>query len=214
MVTQDEIYTRRESLQDELTELNKLDAQQKIDMNAWSYGNDGDSNLIQWQLSVNDILDTLYHLLRGDRIKIKNGERIWENAPEGKAPISEDGVQDILREVFSYINKNLLLSYYDIKQINLRLYTFGDFFIDLIMDNYEILGMDTEDKEERYSMICLATINAVNSAYNRALGGKERDSLTKKTMVHQNATPQSFGNMPQRSGGGLTKLNPLNWFKT
>lgn len=210
MDTNELIQQKKIALQEEFDELNKLEQQGKVDAMSFAYGDTDADNLIKWQLEVNDIIDTLYHMLRGDKIVIKEGQRIWEAISKEKMPVSEEGVNDIIREVFVYINKNLLLSYYDSKEIAERIYAFGDYFADLVMNSYELLGLDNEEKQERYSLIVLSTVNAVNSAYNRALGGKERESLTKKTMVHQSLTPH-LGQATQQKGG--FSLNPLKWFK-
>jgi len=34
-------------------------------------------NLIQWQLELDSILERVEHMLRGDRIKFKDGQMIW-----------------------------------------------------------------------------------------------------------------------------------------
>ena len=205
-------YTQSQAtLQDELNELDRIKAQQSVDNTAFSYYQDED-NLIKWQLEVNDIIDTLYHLLRGDSIKIEKGNRVWKDCAKDQMPLSEEGVQNVLREVYNYIQKNLLLSNYDKEQIDMRVFTFGDYFADMIMDSYEAIGMDTETKQERYSLIVLSTVNQIDSAYRRALGGKERDSLTKKTMVHQSLNPMQSMGQHQNKKSALSYLNPKNWF--
>lgn len=203
---------RRQSLELELAELDKQKSEQQVTANAYSYYQEED-NLIKWQLDVNDILNNLYHLLKGDKIKIKDGNRIYEEVIVEQQPLSEEGVQDILREVHNYIQKNLLLSFYDAKQIDERVYQIGIILNDYMMDNYEKLGMDTEGKQERYELIVIAIVNNVDSAFKRALGGKERESLTKKTMVHQSLSPQQqYGQSQMKSNKSIWK--PSTWFKS
>lgn len=214
---QQEYEQKRMSLQTELMELESQEKKNNINDNAFNYWREDDAtNLIKWQLDVAPLLEDIKHLLKADVVVFEDGERKWiENKDKDSIPFSENGVNILLTEIYSYLNKNLLLSYYDSKQIDARIFTIGDYLIDFVMDNYEILGMDTEQKMERYSTTMLDVVNAINSAYNRALGGKERDSLTKKTMVHQNLAidGQHGSSMQKKQGGMLSKIMPWGWFK-
>jgi hypothetical protein len=213
MADNQQLVNRQYELETELRELEKQDAQQKVDA-GYNYYQTED-NLIKWQLEINDIIDNLYHWFRGDSVIIKDGNRIWEARDKKDMPLNEEGVQEIIRDIYSYINKNLLLSYYDEKQVNHRLYCFGIAFADMLLMNYELLGMDTEQKQVKYELICLSVIQQVESAYRRALFGKERDSLTKKTMVHQSLNPSSNiqqGGMANQNVKKFSITKPSSWF--
>jgi hypothetical protein len=48
-----------------------------------------------------------------------------------------------------------------------------------------MIWIPNKEKIKNYRMICQQIIDKVEAAYNRALGGLERDSLTKRSFLHQ-----------------------------
>lgn len=67
----------------------------------------------------------------------------------------------------------------------------------------------------QYSIICRMLIDAIHSAYNRALNGEERASLRKAMMVHQNQSDpinQMYG-MPKYNQPKRSLINPISWFR-
>ena len=172
-------------------------------------------NLVEWQLDFQKELTRIERLLRNQRVKIdEHGIETFEDPPKGEALFNERGVQTVLQEVQWYLNKNLVLSNYDQKTINIRLTQFGDRIRRLIFLNYKEYGLDTDYKMKHYETIVLRLLDAIEAAYNRALRGGERDSLRSARVVNQS---QPLGQPPanpyatepvKRQG---SRLNPRNW---
>jgi len=154
-------------------------------------------NLVKWQIELNDILDRAEHILREDVVTVdkKTGELKWSPCPNGDRRIfNEYGVQEIMRVLSMYINRNTILSDYEPDEINNKMMDFGKEMNDLIFMKYEDFGLTNLEKRKNYPMLVRQIIDIVHSAYKRALYGGERDSLrTARQLVQQeNIVPQGI----------------------
>jgi hypothetical protein len=164
-----------------------------------------EGNLIEWQLELDNILERIEHLLRGDRIEFdESGQMHWKKpeSPEDEV-FNEYGVQEILRILSMYLNRNTILSNYDEDTINNKVYDFSLELIDLILVNHVRMGMNTDHKKRLFPMIVREIVDTVHSSYLRALNGGERESLRKVMSVTQTAFP---------AGGGLPQPPPSKKF--
>lgn len=98
-----------------------------------------ESNLIEFQLEMDNILERIDHLLRGHILKFdEKGNMIWKEPGNSNYQVfNEYGVQEILRILSMYINRNTILSNYDDKVINWKVYDLGYNLTDLIFLKYE-----------------------------------------------------------------------------
>ena len=96
-------------------------------------------NLIKWQLELNDILERAEHILRQDLVEIKNGQVTWNTNEKNEEEIifTEYAVQEIMRILSMYINRNTILSDYEPEEIDDKIYDFGCELNDLIFMKYE-----------------------------------------------------------------------------
>jgi len=170
-------------------------------------GAEQQDNLIRWQLDLKEDLDRIYHLLRGDSIgHDENGELSYmpQEDPE-LVPFNEFGVQTIMNIMAFYLNRNTILSNYEEKMIEWKVFDFGNNVSDLIFNKYEDM-MTTIDKKDYdsledykvaieahlkekikyYPMIVAELVDTVHSAYLRAYRGGERESLRTARTVTQN----------------------------
>lgn len=175
-----------------------------------------DENLIRWQLELNDILERAEHILRGDVPKYQNGVLIWVKNPfPDKNPLSEWGVQEVMKILSMYINRNTILSDYDNTEINYKVFDFGRRVNNLFFMRYDELGMDNEQKRKNYEILVGEMVDLVHSSYKRALHGGERRSLREMISVQQTyqsagLQPTGYGGMPQKE---RSILNPARLFK-
>ena len=173
-----------------------------------------DNNLIVWQLELDNILERIEHLLKGDIIKDDGEGNITYEIPEDESLVilNNYGVQLIMNVISFYLNRNTILSNYDDKRINEILFDLGNELADVVYINYEKMGMTSMEKKSRHEILILNILNTIESAYNRSLGGGERDSLRSARVVTQSITPGGGTAYPlprKRYGGGF--LNPKNW---
>jgi len=105
-----------------------------------------DSTLVEIQLDLKEIIDKIYHLLRGDVIvRDEKGNLSYEQAKDRRLRVlSEYGVQLMMNIIQSYLNKNTILSNYDIKVINQRLCDIGNEIADLIACESELVFYKTD----------------------------------------------------------------------
>lgn len=196
-----------------LTQQNK--ANNPLSQASNSYFTAGiNSNLIQWQLELDTILERIEHLLRGDKPTWSNGSIIWKEAGEDDRVFSEKGVAEMMRLLSNYVNRNTILSNYSEDTINMKMYDLGNEVSDLIYLKYESFGLLNLEKRKLYPIIVRQVVDIVHSAYLRALHGGERESLREARQVSQT---ESF--MPggiNISAGGYPKerglLNPFRYF--
>lgn len=171
-------------------------------------------NLVKWQLELNDILERAEHILREDVVQVENGNIIWKGNPTPERRIfSEYAVQEILRVLSMYINRNTILSDYEPAEINDKVFDFGKEVNDLVFMKYEDFGLTTLEKRKNYPMLIRQLIDIVHSAYKRALYGAEKESLrTARSIMQQEQLAPSNVNIhtgEQKASRGL--LNPMRY---
>lgn len=143
-------------------------------------------NLVKWQLELNDILERAEHILREDIVLVKNGRITWQKNPNQKGRIfNEYGVQEIMRILSMYINRNTILSDYEPDEISDKVFDFGKEVNDLVFMKYREFGMTDLEKRKNYPMLLREIIDIVHSAYKRALYGGERESLRTARQISQ-----------------------------
>ena len=185
-----------------------------------SFSSKQDDNIIRWQLDLNDILERAEHILRGDIPKFENGQVIWKSNPHPeKNPLNEIGVQEVMKILAMYVNRNTILSDYTNREINFKVYDFGRAVNNLIFMRDLELGLDTEEKRKNYEMLVTEIKDIVHSAYKRALEGAEKRSLREMIQITQsnattsqvsNGTPMGVNGMPMAQRG---LLNPMRIIK-
>lgn len=172
-------------------------------------------NLVKWQLELNDILERAEHILREDIVMIDNGKMSWVPHPHPEKRIFYDyGVQEIMRILAMYLNRNTILSDYEPDEINYKVYDIGKEVNDLIYMKYESFGLDNAEKRKNYPMLVREIIDIVHSAYKRALYGQERESLRTAREIHQQEQINSNPNINVNTGEMRKErgmLNPARW---
>ncbi len=175
-----------------------------------------DINLVKWQLDINEELENIEHLLRGHIPRVdKEGNSYYELPPEEERILNERGINEILKQLKWYLNKNLILSNFTEDEINIRVKQFAEELTNFIFINYENFGMDTPDKIKYYPITVINIVNAVEAAYHRSLNGGERTSLRTARTVHQSEPlGQNYG-MPQQltQQKKFSMLRPSTWTK-
>jgi hypothetical protein len=178
-----------------------------------------DENIVRWQLELNDILERAEHILRGDVPEFTDGHIIWSKNPYPEEnPINERGVAEILKILAMYVNRNTILSDYDNKEINIKVYDAGRDINNLVFMRYEDFGMDTEEKKKNYPIIVREIIDIIHSAYKRALDGSEKRSLREMISITQATTHALDGRgMTLNNQGQVNRerglLNPMRYIK-
>jgi len=96
-------------------------------------------SMIREQLDLSDELNTIEHLLRGEILKTDaQGNRDWAEPDDPSMKIlTEHGIYLIMNTIMFYINKNTLLSNYDIDTINDKMEDFATDLTDTIFMEYE-----------------------------------------------------------------------------
>jgi len=148
-------------------------------------------NLIKWQLELDNILERCEHILRGDKLVFENGSLIWIRNTNPKDNIlNEYGVQEIIRILSMYLNRNTILSDYSDEEIREKVLDFGRELNDLFFMKYEEMGLLGLEKRKNYPMLLREMVDIVHSAYKRALHGGEKRSLREARQITQSETLQ------------------------
>jgi hypothetical protein len=177
-------------------------------------------DIIRWQLELNDILERADHILRGDIPTIENNEISWkENPNPDDNCLNKIGVQEIMKRLAMYVNRNTILADYTNEEIHLKVFDFTRELNNLIFMNYDKFGMDNEEKRKFYPMIIKEVEDIVNSSYKRALDGAEKRSLREMINVSQSSQTSaqlSGGQMLNQQGMPTRErglLNPYRYVK-
>lgn len=184
-----------------------------------SFATKQEDNIVRWQLELNDILERAEHILRGDIPTFEQGHIIWKiNSKPENNPLNDVGVQEIMKVLALYVNRNKVLADYTNKEINLKVFDFGRALNNLVfMRDYEF-GMDTEEKRKNYEILVTTIKDIVHDTYKRALDGAEKRSLREMISVTQATnTNAQVGGMAINPQGQLSKerglLNPMRFVK-
>lgn len=181
-----------------------------------------EQNLIEWQLDLSSELELIGHQLRGHVISIdKEGNEFWDDPKimvDGKEVIDEErkllnerGAQEIEKIIRNYLNRNTLLSNYDLETIKQRMFQFSERLRRFIFLNYEEFGLNTDYKQKHFEMLVMNVCDMVESAYYRALNGGERESLRTARQVFQTETPGKQMPYPGMGMGGA-QIQKKKWY--
>jgi hypothetical protein len=211
----------QEDLQGSYDEVNRqrsIDPRQNSQISSFTTRNE--DNIVRWQLELNDILEKAEHILRGDVPKFQDGHIIWKENPNPQNnPLNEVGVQEIMKILALYVNRNKILADYTNKEINVKVFDFGRAINNLIFMRDEEFGMDTEQKRKNYEMLVTELKDIVHDTYKRALDGAEKRSLREMISVSQatNTSAQIGQGMKINDQGVPIKerglLNPMRYVK-
>lgn len=186
-----------------------------------SFSTKQDENIVRWQLELNDILERAEHILRGDVPSFEDGHVVWKDNPcPTENPLNNMGVNEVMKILAMYVNRNTILSDYTNEEINFKVYDFGREVNNLIFMRYDDFGMNTEEKKKNYPIVVREIVDIVHSAYKRALDGAEKRSLREMITVSQ-ATSTSAqlgqGGVTINNQGQAVKerglLNPMRYVK-
>lgn len=171
-------------------------------------------NLIKWQLELDNILERCEHILRGDKLVFENGNLLWKaNINEKDNILNEYGVQEVVRILSMYLNRNTILSDYDPEEINVKVLDFGRELNDLFFMKYEEFGLIGLEKRKNYPMLIREMVDIIHSSYKRALRGGEKRSLREARQITQSETLQ--GGVVVNTGGQSQNtrgiFNPLRY---
>lgn len=177
-----------------------------------------EDNLIRWQLELNDILERAEHILKGDVPVFKDGHIIWIKNPRPENNVlNEYGVQEIMKILSLYVNRNTILSDYRNEEINLKIFDFGRDLNDIIFMRSDEFGLNTIEKRKNYPLLVREIIDIVHSTYKRALDGGERRSLREMINVTQATQTQLPAGININNQGQSARerglLNPLRYIK-
>lgn len=213
------IELEKEELNQSYSEVQrKRDVDPRQNSQLSSFSSKANDDIVRWQLELNDILERAEHILRGDIPKFQDGHIIWIVNPKPENnPLNDVGVQEVMKILAMYINRNTILSDYTNNEINFKVFDFGRAINNLIfMRDFEF-GMDTDEKRKSYEMLVTELKDIVHSSYKRALDGAEKRSLREMINVSQaTSTSSTLGNGVTINNQGQTMkerglLNPLRY---
>lgn len=175
-------------------------------------------NMIKWQLELNEILERIEHVLRGDQVKYEGGHQIWVKLDESHKDrlLNDLGVHEVLRILSMYLNRNTILGNYTDEEVNDKVFDFGDRLNTLFYTKYEKIGLDTPEKRKNFEMLWGTLVDVVHSAYSRAIGGQERSSLREARQLQQMEQVNAPNTINVNNGGSMGArtrgiLNPMRY---
>ena len=117
-----------------------------------------------------------------------------------KTFLNDLGVNDMLRNIITLVNKNKVLSNYNPEEINKRVRQLKHEIRTLIYNNYEDYGIDNEYKMNNYSMTVLSVGSIVEDVYRRAMNGETHRGLSEQRLVTQSEPLNNYQPMAQPQG--------------
>ncbi len=176
-----------------------------------SFQQNQDQNLIVWQLELDNILERIEHLLKGDIVEEDaQGNIVYKTPKDTDLIVLNDyGVKLIMNVISFYLNRNTILSRYNEERIMNILYDLGIELADLIYISYDKMGLDTQEKKARYPVLGMNILHTIESAYRRAIGSGERESLRSARVVTQ--TEPLGGQMMAQKKQSFSLFKPGSW---
>jgi hypothetical protein len=158
-----------------------------------------EADLSRWELSFDEIIIWIEHLLRGERLDTEN--KRWEKKRDPY--MNEKGIQHICTELAARLNKNTYLSNYSIEDARYRAWMFANTLIsDIAMKQQE-----WELRKKDFDTVLHMIIDVNDHALHRAVGGLEREQrLTVQRTVENVST---FRGQERKTGGMFSFLNPF-----
>ena len=214
MTTTQEYEAYLQQVQTDLTNEQTKNAQLNRAVATTMFEGENNDNLVKWQLDIKEELERIEHLLRKHIPKVNptTGEEYFEEPDEATQLFNERGVQEILNILAWYLNKNIILSNFTIKEVQIRVYQFSKVINNFIFNNNNEFGLDTPSKIKHYPIIVMNIVNTVEAAYHRAIGGGERNSLRTARTVTQTdslgARPMGIQPVPRKQ---FNLRNPRTW---
>lgn len=188
--------------------------------NISTFSTKANDDIVRWQLELNDILERAEHILRGDIPKIDNNEIYWSPNPNPEEnALNEKGIQEIMKRLAMYVNRNTILSDYSNEEIHIKVFDFTRELNNLVYTDYDNFGMDNENKRKNYPMLIKEIEDIVHSTYKRALDGAEKRSLREMISIsqatNQNLNPYNQNGMNDGNMNGKERglLNPFRYVK-
>ena len=110
--------------------------QSSVQNSAFQYA--PNDNLVKWQLDLNDLLERAEHILKEDEVEVRGSNVIWiKNTKPTERLFNDAGVNEIMRILAMYVNRNTILSDYDPQEIKDKVFDFGKELNDLFFMKYE-----------------------------------------------------------------------------
>lgn len=127
-------------------------------------------------------------------------------------PLNDHGVNMIMGYLDSFVNRNIILSDFDLLRVNEICYTIGNQINEDIFNDYEDIGMDSDGKRKKYPMIVLKVLINIEAALRRAMNGGERRTLRQIMTINQTDNPSRYQNIPMMQPSRSKRtLNPMTW---
>lgn len=175
----------------------RMDMQRNIA--ATNFQKEEQENVVKWILDIEEDMQTIEHLLRGDVPKrTADGNEYWESCPEDEKVMSDRGVRECLKIIRGYLTKNVFLSNFSEEDIKLRCFQFGTRLNNFFRNNYEIFGWTTPEKRKHYEIVFGWLLDMVEAAYYRALNGFTLKSIGTKILVTQSIDDNHNSPYPQQ----------------
>jgi len=186
-MSEEEQQTQIDMLEQELREREGKGLEMQTHAAGTIFSQNQDSNLIVFQLELDNILERIEHLLKGDVLEEDAEGNLKYKPPTNKDLIvlNDYGVKLIMNVISFYLNRNTILSNHKEARIFEILHVLGHELADLVYESYEKMGLDTDYKRARYGMLVMNILHTVENSYNRSLHGGERDSLRSARIVTQ-----------------------------
>lgn len=207
---------QREQYEDIITQLQLQQRGGFSQSSPSMFSGESNENLVRWQLDVKEELERIEHLLRKHIPKVDTEGNIYYAEPKPEdVLLNETGVNEILNLLSWYLSKNIILSNFDEKTINLRCLQFGQYLKDFIFNNYENFGLNTKEKIKHYPILVMNILNTIEASYRRAMNAGERTNLRTARQVSQVEpimNSMNFAGMGNSSGNKkFNLLKPTTW---
>lgn len=138
MTPEEERYLQQVQAQADLTSLRNTQLQKDY-MQVSSFATGEPQNTVQWQLDLSVELDRIDHLLKGEKVVMdERGVERWSKPIDPTSRTLTDLGVDLTMNIISFIiNKNVILSNFDEKEIAWKMEDFGKELADVLFFNYE-----------------------------------------------------------------------------
>jgi len=172
-----------------------------------------EDNLVKWQLNLEEEKERIYHLLKGHRKTVdERNQEVWVEPDSKDSEILNDyGVDYIMGLLESFLNRNIILSNFDLDRIKEICFDLGNQINEDIYNDYDRMGLDTDDKRKKFPIIVLKVLVNVEASLRRAMNNGERLSLRRIMTVTQTDNASRMPDYPMQTQRRRRMFHPSTW---
>lgn len=157
--------------------MGEYDEQPTQAQNYTGEANEINESLVKNILNPEELLINMEYDLKGYTLNTKEKPPVWEKQKDSKPLMNDAGIREIMNLVRIHVGKEITLSTYEPKQIEIQCKDIHGELANCFLLKYKEYEIDPKDR----SMLIRKIMSPIYSSYQRAKNGLTINAITKAT---------------------------------